>query len=94
MRRGSGFILVASSLVLALLSSVILVQVTSATPRVQQLDRASVNRTLKGDRQPAIASRATPMKVEIPAVLPDGCEAILSVITRSPLAQIARRCVS
>ena len=94
MRRGSGFILVASSLVLAVLSSVILVQVTSATPRVQQLDQASVNRTLKGDRQPAIASRATPMKVEIPAVLPDGCEAILSVITRSPLAQIARRCVS
>ena len=94
MRRGSGFILVASSLVLAVLSSVILVQVTSATPRMQQLDQASVNRTLKGDRQPAIASRATPMKVEIPAVLPDGCEAILSVITRSPLAQIARRCVS
>jgi len=94
MRRGSGFILVASSLVLAVLSSVILVQVTSATPRVQQLDQPSVNRTLKGDRQPAIASRATPMKVEIPAVLPDGCEAILSVITRSPLAQIARRCVS
>jgi len=94
MRRGSGFILVTSSLVLAVLSSVILVQVTSATPRMQQLDQASVNRTLKGDRQPAIASRATPMKVEIPAVLPDGCEAILSVITRSPLAQIARRCVS
>jgi len=79
---------------LAVLSSVILVQVTSATPRMQQLDQASVNRTLKGDRQPAIASRATPMQVEIPAVLPDGCEAILSVITRSPLAQIARRCVS
>jgi hypothetical protein len=91
MRRGSGYILVASSLVLALLSSVVLVEVTSATPRVQSLDQASVNRTLKGDRQAPVSSRA---KTETQAVLPDGCESILSVITRSPLAQIARRCVS
>ena len=92
MRRGSGYILVASSAVLALLSSLILVEVTSATPRVQQqLDQASVNRALKGDRQrPEIAHART----AAPTVLPDGCESILSVITRSPLSGIARRCVS
>jgi hypothetical protein len=91
MLRRSSTLMVASSVVLAAFASVILVEVTSATPRVQQIDTASVNRTLKGDRQPAAVSRA---KMETPAVLPDGCEPILSVITRSPLAKIARHCVS
>jgi hypothetical protein len=91
MRRGSGYILVASSAVLALLSSLIPVEVTSATPRVQQQLDQALNRALKGDRQrPEIAHART----AAPTVLPDGCESILSVITRSPLSGIARRCVS
>jgi len=91
MFRRSSTLMVASSVVLAALASVILVEVTSATPRVKQIETASVNRTLKGDRQPAGIDRAM---METPAILPDGCEPILSVITRSPLAKVARHCVS
>lgn len=61
-----------------------------------------VNRTLKGDRLPSIlpttdgkpadlqgwqAPRATPK-------LPDGCEAAVSAMTRSSLAQTPGRCIS
>jgi hypothetical protein len=91
MRHRSGYILVASSLVLAVLSCLAALEVTYATTAVQQLDQALVNRTLKGSRQPAITIRP---KTETTAILPDGCESILSSITRSPLAQVARRCVS
>jgi len=91
MFRRSSTLLVASSVVLAALASVVLVEVTSATPRAQQIETASVNRILKGDRQPVGIGRAN---METPAILPDGCEPILSVITRSPLAKVARHCVS
>jgi hypothetical protein len=91
MFRRSSTLMVASSVVLAALASVILVEVTSATPRVQQVETASVNRILKGDRQLVGIGRAN---METPTILPDGCEPILSVITRSPLAKVARHCVS
>jgi hypothetical protein len=34
------------------------------------------------------------VKIQAPVRLPAGCEAIVSVITRSPLAQVAGNCVS
>jgi hypothetical protein len=58
-----------------------------------------VNRTLKGDRLPAMlpGTNANPFGRTSPAVspkLPDGCEATVSAMTRSPLAQTPGRCIS
>jgi hypothetical protein len=95
MLRRSGYIIVASSTALALLYCLLAVEVTPATARApQQVEPANVNRVLKGDRLPVTASRATPIKVQASEKLPAGCEAIVSAIIRSPLAQIAGRCVS
>jgi hypothetical protein len=58
-----------------------------------------VNRTLKGDRLPSMlpGTNANPSGRLSPGVapkLPDGCEATVSAMTRSPLAQTPGRCIS
>jgi len=58
-----------------------------------------VNRTLKGDRLPSMlpGTNADPSGRTSPAAaprLPDGCEATVSAMTRSPLAQTPGRCIS
>ena len=58
-----------------------------------------VNRTLKGDRLPSVlpATSADPTELQgrrAPPTLPDGCEATVSAMTRSPLAQMPGRCIS
>jgi hypothetical protein len=56
-----------------------------------------VNRTLKGDRLPAAATNGNPAQLQAPRAtpkLPDGCEATVSAMTRSPLAQTPGRCIS
>jgi hypothetical protein len=58
-----------------------------------------VNRTLKGDRLPSMlpGTNANPSGRTSPAAtpkLPDGCEASVSAMTRSPLAQTPGRCIS
>ncbi len=93
MRHRSGYIIVASSAALALLYCLVAVEVTPATARAPQIEPINVNRVLKGDRQP-VANTVKPMKMPAQAVLPAGCEAIVSAIIRSPLAQVAGRCVS
>jgi hypothetical protein len=56
-----------------------------------------VNRSLKGDRLPSIQPGTSANPTELrPArpTLPDGCEATVSAMTRSPLAQTPGRCIS
>jgi hypothetical protein len=61
-----------------------------------------VNRTLKGDRLPSVLPTTNGRPAELqgrqaprtnPKLL-DGCEAPVSAMTRSPLAQTAGRCIS
>jgi hypothetical protein len=60
----------------------------------------AVNRTLKGDRLVLPATSGKPadgQSVQNPQAkpkLPDGCEAAVSAMTRSSLAQTAGRCIS
>jgi hypothetical protein len=93
MRHRSGYIIVATSAALAMLYCLLGVEVTPATARAPQFEPINVNRVLKGDRLPVTIS-AKPGKMRTQSILPEGCEAIVSAIIRSPLAQIAGRCVS
>jgi hypothetical protein len=107
MRKSSPY-LFGVGLALPLLALVAGLQVptVSASPSHQdgtlQDATMSVNRALKGDRLPGMAPvtggqaadrqglqapRATPR-------LPDGCEATVSAMTRSSLAQTPGRCIS
>jgi hypothetical protein len=62
----------------------------------------AVNRSLKGDRLPPNlpATTANPSDLQgsqaprMRPTLPEGCEATVSVMTRSLLAQTAGRCIS
>lgn len=96
MRYQSGFILGACSAALMFTSLLATLEVTTATARPEEnvSGVTVVNRTLKGNRMPAAASRATPVRIEHGTKLPDGCEPIVSSITRSPLTQIPASCVS
>jgi hypothetical protein len=71
------------------------VPTVAASPQNPATD---VNRALKGDRLPAAATSGKPADLQgwqapIPK-LPDGCEASVSAMTRSPLAQTPGRCIS
>jgi hypothetical protein len=64
-----------------------------------QSPMTEVNRSLKGDRLPSVlpATSADPAELQgrqAPPTLPDGCEATVSAMTRSPLAQMPGRCIS
>ena len=63
-----------------------------------QKSATDVNRALKGDRLPIIApadSASTTPGVGTPSPrMPDGCEASVSAMTRSPLARTPARCIS
>jgi hypothetical protein len=56
----------------------------------------TVNRTHKGDRLPLLPLHrdSVNFRLEHPAKLPVGCELVASFLARSPLSQIAGRCVS
>jgi hypothetical protein len=71
------------------------VPTVAASPQIVTTD---VNRALKGDRLPSIlpGTNANPSG-QAPGAhpkLPDGCEAAVSAMTRSPLAQTPGRCIS
>jgi len=61
-----------------------------------------VNRVLKGDRLPSILTGTSASPSELPGrpvpganpKLPDGCEAAVSAMSRSDLAQTPGRCIS
>jgi hypothetical protein len=75
------------------------VPTVAASPRSPD---TAVNRALKGDRLPSILSgtNANPSDLQgrqAPRTnprLPDGCEAAVSAMTRSSLAQTPGRCIS
>ena len=97
--------LIACSLVVAIISTLISIKVAAApvwsgvAPSKQ-----TINLARKGDRLPlALASDPNPanrpMEVGVPRAsvghgLPDGCEALASPLVRSAVANIAGRCVS
>lgn len=60
------------------------------------MNGAAMNRALKGDRLPAAApTQAQGQKAAPPQPrLPEGCEASVSAMTRSLLAQTPARCLS
>jgi hypothetical protein len=85
-------------LALPMLALVAGLQVPSvaASPQPAATD---VNRALKGDRLPAVttgnpAGRQGWQNPAAPPKLPDGCEASVSAMTRSSLAQTPGRCIS
>jgi len=72
------------------------VPTVAASPHIPATD---VNRILKGDRLPSMlpGTNANPSGRPAPAAtprLPDGCEASVSAMTRSSLAQTPGRCIS
>ena len=93
-RRASACVVAASSTILTLMSIFVGVKVSAATawsgasptavPALQ-----TVNRTGKGDR--LLLLPVTPVPAHR---LVDGCESPVSALGRSPLAQIAGRCLS
>ena len=88
--------LVGVGLALPMLALVAGLQVptVAASPQSPTTD---VNRALKGDRLPAAATNGNPANLPAPRAtpkLPDGCEAAVSAMTRSSLAQTPGRCIS
>jgi hypothetical protein len=80
------------------------VSATTAAPSAGQTS-LTINRTLKSDRKPLVATTRNavngPVETNAPTGTPgpkplllDGCEPMVSAIGQSPLAQIAGRCVS
>jgi hypothetical protein len=95
MRRHSAY-LFGIALALPMLALVAGLQVpkVAASPQSPATD---VNRALKGDRLPAAATNGNPANLQAPRAtpkLPDGCEAAVSAMTRSSLAQTPGRCIS
>jgi hypothetical protein len=107
MRRHSGLLLACCGAAFAMAFFVLGLEIsaTTAAPSAQSIDHSAptVNRTLKADRMPlvpAISRNAVngPFELKRPPVakpqLLDGCEAVVSAIGQSPLAQVPGRCVS
>src|SRR5262245_7021969 len=102
MRRNSGYLVGFCGVAFAVASFVIGLEVSSTTA-APSIERASpaVNRTNKADRLPLVPVKSRnavngPFE-KAPAPKPrllDGCEAMVSAIGQSPLAQIPGRCVS
>jgi hypothetical protein len=94
------------SVLLATVSIVIGIEVSVATASSGAAPSVEiVNRALKGNRLPLVPALdqnpvSGPLEVNVPRVaapdggLADGCESLVSPLARSPLAQIAGRCLS
>ena len=94
------------SVLLATVSIVIGIEVSVATASSGAAPSAEIiNRALKGNRLPLVPALhqnpvSGPLEVNVPRVaasdggLADGCESLASPLARSPLAQIAGRCLS
>ncbi len=103
--RSLRYLLIACSLVVAIISMLVSIKVSAATVWSDVApSKDTINRARKGDRFPfVLASDPSPadrpIEVNVPrrAVqhsLPDGCEALASHLARSAAAHIAGRCVS
>jgi hypothetical protein len=97
MRYGSGYILfgLGAAATLAVLVAALEVSV-AAIPIARGVDPASVDRTFKGDRSPALpgASRVVPEQPIIEPRLPDGCVAEVDWRSNVYTDQVAGRCVA
>ena len=103
--RSIRYLLIACSLIVAIILSLISINVAAAPPWLGvATSEQTVNHTRKGDRLPlALASDPKPtnrpMDVGVPRTsaghgLPNGCEALASPLARSAAAHVAGRCVS
>ncbi len=93
MRAHGAYLLVCGlAVAMASLAAGLQVPTVSASP---QKSATVVNRALKGDRLPVLApagnANTAPSSYE---KLPDGCEASVSAMTKSPLARTPARCIS
>jgi hypothetical protein len=71
------------------------VQTVAASPQKITTQKTDVNRSLKGDRlTPATEGESAERERLQAPRLPDGCEATVSAMTRSSLAQTPGRCIS
>ena len=93
------------SVLLAIVSIVIGIEVSVATSSGAALSTEIINRARKGDRLPVVPVLHKnpvnrPPQVNLPRIpapdqdLADGCESLASPLAHSPLAQIAGRCLS
>ena len=100
MSAGSHYVVGACGLILAMVSIFVRLEISVATawsgtaPAVEIVDR-----TGKGDRlplAPAFHRNAVnqPLEIDVLPTLIYGCEPLASSLTKSPLAQIAGRCLS
>jgi hypothetical protein len=104
--RGMLYLVGGCSVLLATVSIVIGIEVSVATASSGAAPSVEiVNRALKGNRLPLVPALdqnpvSGPLEVNVPRVaapdggLADGCESLVSPLARSPLAQIAGRCLS
>jgi hypothetical protein len=103
--RSLRYLLIACSLVVAIISVLISIKVSAATVLSGVTPaKETINPARKGDRLPLVlasdpnpANRAIEvdvLRLSVRHGLPDGCEALASPLARSTVAQIARRCVS
>jgi hypothetical protein len=97
MRHSSGYALcgLGAAATLGMLVAALEVSV-AAIPVARGVDPASVDRTFKGDRAPALpgASRVVPGLPTNEPKLPDGCIAAADWRRNSYSAEIAGRCVA
>jgi hypothetical protein len=106
MRRYSGYLVGCGGAVFAIATFLVGLEVSTTTASPSLAPSAPmVNRTLKGDRMPLLSTKSRnavngPAEMNVPPApapkprLLDGCEAVVSAIGQSPLAQIPGRCVS
>jgi hypothetical protein len=101
--RSLRYLLIACSLVVAIISMLVSINVSAATVWSDVApSKETINRARKGDRLPLVlafdsGNRLIAVNVSRRAVqhcLPDGCEALASHLARSAAAHIAGRCVS
>ena len=104
--RALGYLVSGCSVLLAIVSIVIGIEVSAATASSGAAPSTEIiNRTQKGDRLPVVPALHRnpvnqPPRVNLrlmPAPdrgLADGCEPLASPLAHSPLAQIAGRCLS
>jgi hypothetical protein len=103
--RSLRYLLIACSLVVAIVSILISINVSAATVWSGVApSRGTINIARKSDRLPLVlASDQTPangpvevnvLRLPVQHSLPEGCEALASPLVRSTVARIAGRCVS
>jgi len=103
--RSLRYLLIACSLVVAIVSILISIKVSAATVWSDVApSKETINPARKGDRLPLVLAsdpnpanrpiEATVPRLSVQHSLPDGCEALASPLARSTVAHIAGRCVS